>query len=311
MRPFVAVLALFLAGARAVAHNGARHQTRSFNTTSTCEQIAKAVSSASDVWWPRKFYMRTPQSCLTEICYSVVSLCQGCLALGFFKFRSSCLRSGAGVSSGRWYNRTPHTSLECRTSICSFNDVFVSFKSLVLTKRRLPSVIVHSAQTHLAKINTSLQVKGGGHASNPGFSSTSGVQIAMFRFSEVNYDATSQTVDVGAGLVWDDVYATLEPQGVNVVGGRVTGVGVAGFTLGGGLWSSRYNVWRWDELMCGSLAGYSWLTNQHGLTVDTIVAFELVLPDGTVTEVTQTSNPDLFFALKVRSDTFHHYDVVT
>lgn len=78
------------------------------------------------------------------------------------------------------------------------------------------------------------QVKGGGHASNPGFSSTTGVQIAMFRFSEVAYDATSQTVDVGAGLVWDDVYAALEPYGVNVVGGRVTGVGVAGFTLGGG-----------------------------------------------------------------------------
>ena len=56
----------------------------------------------------------------------------------------------------------------------------------------------------------------------------------MFRFSEVNYDAEAQTVDVGAGLVWDDVYAALEPFGVNVVGGRVTGVGVAGFSLGGG-----------------------------------------------------------------------------
>ena len=56
----------------------------------------------------------------------------------------------------------------------------------------------------------------------------------MSRFSGVTYDATSQTVDVGSGLVWDDVYAALEPLGVNVVGGRVTGVGVAGFTLGGG-----------------------------------------------------------------------------
>ncbi len=78
------------------------------------------------------------------------------------------------------------------------------------------------------------QVKGGGQTTNPGFSSTPGVQIAMFRFSEVSYDAASQTVDVGAGLVWDDVYAALEPLGVNVVGGRVTGVGVAGFSLGGG-----------------------------------------------------------------------------
>lgn len=69
---------------------------------------------------------------------------------------------------------------------------------------------------------------------NQGFSSTPGIHIAMSRFSEINYDASSQTVDVGAGLVFDDVYKALEPHGVNVVGGRVTGIGVAGFTLGGG-----------------------------------------------------------------------------
>ena len=45
-------------------------------------------------------------------------------------------------------------------------------------------------------------------------------------------------------------------------------------------------------------AGYSWLTNQHGLTIDTIEEYELVLPNGTVTTVT-SSNSDLFFALKV------------
>ena len=78
------------------------------------------------------------------------------------------------------------------------------------------------------------QVKGGGHSSNPGFSSTEGVQIAIARFSEVTYDAAAGTATVGAGLIWDDVYAALAPLGVNVVGGRVTGVGVAGFTLGGG-----------------------------------------------------------------------------
>ena len=57
----------------------------------------------------------------------------------------------------------------------------------------------------------------------------------MYRFSEVQYNVAAQTVDVGSGLIWDDVYAALEPLGVNVVGGRVTGVGVAGFTLGGGM----------------------------------------------------------------------------
>jgi FAD/FMN-containing dehydrogenase len=59
----------------------------------------------------------------------------------------------------------------------------------------------------------------------------------MSRFDKVVYDAASGTVTFGAGLVWDDVYEALEPYGVNVVGGRVTGVGVAGFTLGGGKFS--------------------------------------------------------------------------
>lgn len=56
----------------------------------------------------------------------------------------------------------------------------------------------------------------------------------MTRFSEVTYDSSSETATIGAGLIWDNVYSALAPLGVNVVGGRVSGVGVAGFTLGGG-----------------------------------------------------------------------------
>ena len=49
----------------------------------------------------------------------------------------------------------------------------------------------------------------------------------MTRFNEVTYDASSQTATIGTGLIWDDVYAALAPYGVNVVGGRVSGVGVS------------------------------------------------------------------------------------
>jgi len=77
-------------------------------------------------------------------------------------------------------------------------------------------------------------VKGGGHATNPGFSSTRGVQISMSRFNNTKVDFTSGIVEVGAGLTWGQVYATLEPTGLNVVGARNPDVGVAGLTLGGG-----------------------------------------------------------------------------
>jgi len=56
----------------------------------------------------------------------------------------------------------------------------------------------------------------------------------MSRFDEVSYDAGTGIVKIGAGNVWDDVYAGLQPFNVGVVGGRVSGIGVVGFTLGGG-----------------------------------------------------------------------------
>ncbi|KAL1739052.1 hypothetical protein HDZ31DRAFT_50012, partial [Schizophyllum fasciatum] len=140
--------------------------------------------------------------------------------------------------------------------------------------------IVNETQTPFA-------VKGGGHTANPGFSSTTGVHIAMSRFSEVTYDEATENAVVGAGNIWDNVYATLEPLGRMVVGGRVTGVGVAGFTLGG---------------------GYSWKTNQYGLTVDTIQAFELVKPSGEIATVTAESDADLFWALK---GGLNNYGIVT
>jgi FAD/FMN-containing dehydrogenase len=77
------------------------------------------------------------------------------------------------------------------------------------------------------------QVKGGGHQGAK-YSSTTGVLIAMTRFSQVTYHEESQTAEVGAGLLCQDAYAALKPHGVTVLGGRVSGVGMGGFILGGG-----------------------------------------------------------------------------
>ena len=54
--------------------------------------------------------------------------------------------------------------------------------------------------------------------------------------------------------------------------------GVAGFTLGG---------------------GYGWSTQQYGLTIDTVTSFDLVTPTGNIMTVTEQSNHDLFFGLRV------------
>ena len=49
-----------------------------------------------------------------------------------------------------------------------------------------------------------------------------------------------------------------------------------------------------------NLPGYSFKSNEFGLAIDNIVAFELVLPNGTVTTVTAEDH-DLWFALRVTS----------
>ena len=86
----------------------------------------------------------------------------------------------------------------------------------------------------IARARVPFAVKGGGHATNPGFSSTPGVQISMTRFNDITISEDSRTVEIGAGLTWTDVYAYLIPKGLSVAGGRINGVGAAGLTLGGG-----------------------------------------------------------------------------
>jgi len=108
----------------------------------------------------------------------------------------------------------------------------------------------------------------------------------MTRFKDIVIHQDAGTVEIGAGLTWIEVYASLVPRGVNVVGGRSSTVGLSGYMLGG---------------------GYSWKTNQFGLGVDTMVEYELVLPNGTVTVVTE-KDEDLWFALK---GGFNNYGVVT
>ena len=71
-----------------------------------------------------------------------------------------------------------------------------------------------------------LKIKGGGHIASPHLSSTTGIQIYMVRFDEVDYDSQTQTVDVGAGCLWDGVYIYLKQFNRTVVGGSMTeGVG--------------------------------------------------------------------------------------
>jgi FAD/FMN-containing dehydrogenase len=114
----------------------------------------------------------------------------------------------------------------------------------------------------------------------------------MSRFIKTKVDFMSGTVAVGAGLTWDQVYATLEPTGVNVIGGRITGVGVAGLTLGGGGRILLPDSWILYAIRPFIQDKSVWTS------VDNVAGYELVLPNGTVINVT-SSEDDLWFGLRV------------
>ncbi|KXH41551.1 hypothetical protein CNYM01_11026 [Colletotrichum nymphaeae SA-01] len=123
-----------------------------------------------------------------------------------------------------------------------------------------------------------LAIKSGGHGSSPGWSSTDGgVLVAMDAISETQNVVDKGYALVGSGARWVDVYKTLEPQGVTVIGGRFASIGVGGLLLGGGM---------------------SYFSGLHGMACDNVLNYEVVLADGAVVNANSTSEPDLFRALK-------------
>jgi hypothetical protein len=82
---------------------------------------------------------------------------------------------------------------------------------------------------------------------------------------------------VGAGVVWSEVSTAAAEFGLAALAGSGPDVGVAGYTLGGGI---------------------SWLARRYGLAANSVLAVELVTADGRVVRADQYHEPDLFWALR-------------
>ncbi|RYC59910.1 hypothetical protein CHU98_g6286 [Xylaria longipes] len=127
-------------------------------------------------------------------------------------------------------------------------------------------------------------VRSGGHTwfadSN---SSPGGVTIDLRGLKSIKLSANKSTVSVGPGASWDLVYGKLDPLGLSVAGGRVSGVGVGGLTLGGGI---------------------SYFGPREGWTCNQATAFEVVLADGSIVEANESKNADLWWGLRGGSNNF-------
>lgn len=81
----------------------------------------------------------------------------------------------------------------------------------------------------------------------------------------------------GLGLLWSELDRATQPHGLATTGGIISHTGVAGLTLGGGL-------------------GH--LMRTYGLTVDNLLAVDLVTADGEQLRVDAETEPDLFWGLR-------------
>jgi FAD/FMN-containing dehydrogenase len=76
--------------------------------------------------------------------------------------------------------------------------------------------------------------KSGGHMPNNGFASIdNGLLILTKNLDDVIYDAQTQTAIMGPGQSWEEAQQKLDGTGRAIVGGRLGGVGVGGYMLGG------------------------------------------------------------------------------
>lgn len=122
-----------------------------------------------------------------------------------------------------------------------------------------------------------LAVRGGGH-SGPGFGVMDDAMVVdLSLLKSIVVDADARTAVVGGGCTWGEVDTATHEHGLATVSGIVSTTGVGGLTLGG---------------------GHGYLTRKHGLTIDNLVAAEMVLADGEVVTVSADENADLFWAIR-------------
>lgn len=109
--------------------------------------------------------------------------------------------------------------------------IYPTFSNCIFEPTTIPEV--QFAVGLLAITGTTYAIRSGGHSPFAGFASTNdGVLIAMHKMTTVSYDAGTETVRLGMGNTWGDVYKYLIQYNRIVVGGRLPPVGMALVTGG-------------------------------------------------------------------------------
>jgi FAD/FMN-containing dehydrogenase len=122
-----------------------------------------------------------------------------------------------------------------------------------------------------------VSIRGGGHNVAGRAVTDGGVMIDLAEMKGIVIDPERATATAEGGVIWAELNDAAAAYGLAVTGGMVSGTGIAGYTLGGGL---------------------GWLMAKYGLAADNLLAVELVTAEGDALHVDAASHPDLFWALR-------------
>ncbi len=122
-----------------------------------------------------------------------------------------------------------------------------------------------------------LAIRSGGH-SNAGYSTTEGgIVLDLSAMKDLQINVQDKTAWAETGLTAGEYVAQTAAYGLATGFGDTGTVGLGGITLGGGV-------------------GY--LVRKHGLTIDNLLAAEIVTADGELLHVDDQNHPDLFWAIR-------------
>ncbi len=122
-----------------------------------------------------------------------------------------------------------------------------------------------------------IAVRGGGHNVAGTATCDDGIVIDLSSMRAVWVDPVDRTALVQGGALWGDVDHETQAHGLATTGGIVGHTGVAGLTLG---------------------AGIGFLMRKHGLTIDNLLAAEVVTAEGSIVRAAADEHADLFWALR-------------
>ncbi|HKW78608.1 MAG TPA: FAD-binding oxidoreductase [Candidatus Limnocylindria bacterium] len=122
-----------------------------------------------------------------------------------------------------------------------------------------------------------LAVRSGGHSATGLCLADRGVVVDLHDMRRVEIDPAARTVWAEAGITAVELARALDEHDLALSFGDTGSVGIGGLTTGGGV-------------------GY--LVRKHGLTIDSLIAAEVVTADGKVRRVDARTEPDLFWAIR-------------